>query len=207
MRKMTKQTETLKQCIKDFCKEYIKNPYLCYTEHGIHALFFTRLFNTLSPDQRYFPWKNFQMCTIQKEYPTAADLDKSRRQHWDIALIKNPPESKDENSFDYFKLAGVVEFGLNEAIEHLKDDIDRLCHHEANVEHPFIVHLYRLSQSVSKLSNRDWVNESKRIVSIDDVCKISKTKMVDIYYCMYDGSGETTKGVCHIKSGNAIPIE
>jgi len=63
-------------------------------------------------------------------------LGKPQRQHWDIALIQSPPQHNhfsNISTYDYLKLAAVVEFGLNENIVHLQDDIERLSHARANV--------------------------------------------------------------------------
>jgi len=46
----------------------------------------------------------------RKKYPTAGLLDKPQRQHWDIAMIKTPPERLASG------LAAMVELGLNEGI-------------------------------------------------------------------------------------------
>jgi hypothetical protein len=51
-----------------FCKEFLSEPYLCYTEHGLHALFFTRLYMALPEALRYRRWNTNKVCTIQKEY-------------------------------------------------------------------------------------------------------------------------------------------
>jgi hypothetical protein len=90
---MTEQCEKVRTVATDFCTEFVKNPYLCYTEHGLHALFYTKLYNALTPAERYTEWAAHRVCVIQKEYPTARSLGKPRRQNWDIALIKTPPES------------------------------------------------------------------------------------------------------------------
>ncbi|MFC1936765.1 hypothetical protein ACFLYP_03770 [Chloroflexota bacterium] len=115
------QVEIVRQTIQKFTLEFIENPYLCYTEHGIHALFYTKLFNAFREEDIFADWLGNRICIIQKEYPTAGNLGKPQRQHWDISIIKKPPESEYldlTSSFDYLKLAGVVEFGLNENKEH-----------------------------------------------------------------------------------------
>ena len=96
------------------------------------------------------------MCVLQKEYPTADALGKPKRQHWDIAVLKNPLACLPgkQPPYDYLCLAAVIEFGLNEAREHLEDDIDRLRHPGANVEQGYFVHLYRLTAPTVKLSGR-----------------------------------------------------
>jgi hypothetical protein len=35
-----------KEILVEFCKDFIDHPYRCYTEHGLHALFYTKLYNT-----------------------------------------------------------------------------------------------------------------------------------------------------------------
>jgi len=76
------------QVAKEFVLEFIANPYLCYTEHGQHARFYTMLYNALPAEQRYTKWGANTVCVIQKEYPTAGKLGKPQRQHWDVAVIK-----------------------------------------------------------------------------------------------------------------------
>src|SRR5262245_31346078 len=98
----------------DFCKEFVDSPYLCYTEHGLHARFHERLYNAFSESERYTHCNGQQLCVVQKEYPTASRLGKSRRQHWDISVVRTPvvPPAR-LNAFDYLPLTAVIEFGLN----------------------------------------------------------------------------------------------
>ena len=110
--------EFLRKAITDFCVEFVSNPYLCYTEHGQHALFYSMSFNALPEQQRYLTWNNQKVCVLQKEYPTAGKLGKPQRQHWDIAVLKNPPESiGTKSSYDYLELFAAIEFGMNEVQE------------------------------------------------------------------------------------------
>jgi hypothetical protein len=206
---MSSQVETARHMARQFCLEFVKTPYLCYTEHGQHALFYTRLYNALPPSQRYTTWYDHKVCVVQKEYPTAGPLGKPRRQHWDIAVIKTPPESLANSlaaSYDYLRLAAVVEFGMNEDIEHLIDDIERLSHADANVDQGFVIHLHRLSQPGAKLSKRDWSAASKRIVSKESVVQMSVGKPVEIYYGMYDSTGNYPWGVWLIRDGAIEPV-
>ena len=117
---MTSQVEIVRQVTKQFCLDFVKDPYLCYTEHGLHALLFTKLFNALPHDQRYALHDDHrQVCVIQKEYPTAHDLDKSKRQHWDISVIRTPLEIADENeerSYDFLRLAAAVTLSCVEVV-------------------------------------------------------------------------------------------
>ena len=196
-----KMLETIRKTITEFCLNFVAQPYLCYTEHGQHALFYSMLFNVLPEEQRYITYKNHKICTLQKEYPTAGLLGKPKRQHWDIAVLKSPPEAVTGKVriYDYLKLFAVIEFGLNEAKEHFIDDIERVCHQEANLEHGFIVHLYRLSESGKLFSHRDWSSKSPRIMTIEDVRQLSVGKPVEIYLGLSDSTGIYTSGVWRIK--------
>ncbi len=113
----------------------------------------------------------------RKEYPTAHALIRPQRQHWDIAVIKTPAQSEaepGEPGYDYLKLAAVVEFGMNETEEHLRDDLARFCHERANVEQGFMLHLYRLSEGPALFSGRDWPAASSRILSVGEVQEVAK---------------------------------
>jgi len=194
--------ELIRKTLTAFCLEFVRNPYLCYTEHGQHALFYSMLFNALPEQQRYLTWNHQKVCVLQKEYPTAGKLGKPQRQHWDIAVLKSPPESIHEKSaYDYLKLLAAIEFGMNEASEHLEDDISRLCHPEANLEHGFIVHLYRLSEGGKLFSGRDWSPKSPRILTLEDVQKLSVGKPIEIYYGLVDSTGKHNSGLWVFKEG------
>lgn len=198
-----KVVDIVRQTIIHFCELFIEHPYLCYTEHGQHALFYRNLYYDLPTKQRYTIWEGQKVSVVQKEYPTAGSLGKPRRQHWDIAVIKTPAESieRERSSYDYLKLSAVVEFGMNAEGKHLKEDIRRLCHHEANLIQGFIVHLYRLSKPSALFSNRDWSRSSSRILSPRDVAKISTGKLVEIYYGIADSTGTYSPQVWCIKQG------
>jgi len=209
---MSSVNDKVEETIRKFICEFIEHPYLCYTEHGQHARFYQMLYEALDPSQRYLTCMGQKVCVIQKEYPTASKLFKPQRQHWDIAIIKSPAESAPgkKSAYDYLKLEAIVEFGMNEAEEHIDDDIKRLCHVEPNAEttaaHRYIVHLYRLSDSaISTFSGRDWASDSKRILPYNDVNavaqKIPGGKSVSIFYGMYDGKNKFEKGAWLIKDG------
>lgn len=195
----------IRQTLKDFSLDFVRNPYLYYTEHGQHALVYSMLYNVFSEEQRYITWRDKKVCVIQKEYPTAGKLGKPQRQHWDIAVLKSPPESIIEGagSYDYLKLFAVIEFGMNEAKEHLEDDISRLCHPKANLEHAFIVHLYRLSESGNLFSSRDWSSKSKQIVELDEVRSLSSQFPVEIYYGRVGSIDPSDDGAWVVRDGTA----
>jgi hypothetical protein len=206
---MDNQNDVIRKAIQDFCLEFYEHPYLCYTEHGQHALFYSMLYNALPPEQRYAEWQGKRICVIQKEYPTAGNLGKPQRQHWDISVIKTPLEclaGTSRYSYDCLKLAAAIEFGLNECLEHLLDDVNRISHADANVEHGFIVHLYRLSKAGAKFSSRDWSPLAKRIASVEDIAQLTIDKKVEIYYGMADSTGKHTSGVWLIKQGEMTQI-
>ena len=195
--------EIVRQTIREFCVEFISHPYLCYTEHGQHALFYTMLYNALPEKERYTEWQGRRVCVLQKEYPTAHNLGKGQRQHWDVAVLRTPPESilNGVKSYDYLKLLAGIEFGLNEAEKHLRDDIERLGHEYANLVQGFVVHLYRLSEGGLIFSGRDWSPSSGRILKPEEVKILSKGKSVEIYYGIVDSSNRFPSGLWNIKDG------
>jgi hypothetical protein len=202
---MTEQSQKVRIVAADFCAEFVKNPYLCYTEHGLHALFYTKLYNVFTPEERYTEWAGHRVCVIQKEYPTAVALGKPKRQHWDIAVIKTPPESRPDSqpSYDYLRLAAVVELGMNETQEHLEDDLFRLCHPEANLENGFIIHFYRISgPKGQKISGRDWAPKSKRILTCEQVAELVGGKAVEVFYGLADSTDTHPSGAWSIIDGN-----
>jgi hypothetical protein len=205
---MTEQSEKVRVVAADFCAEFVKNPYLCYTEHGLHALFYTKLYNALTPEERYTEWAGHRVCVIQKEYPTARPLGKPRRQNWDIAMIKTPPEclAGSQPSYDYLRLAAVVELGMNEAQEHLEDDLSRLCHADANVENGFIIHLYRISGPEVQVSGRDWSPNSTRILTCEEVAELVGGEAVEVFYGLADNTGTHPSGAWSIIDGNVQRI-
>jgi len=193
----TNLLELIRKTIHDFCLDFVKHPYTCYTEHGQHALFYSMLMNALPEHQRHITLNGNKVCVLQKEYPTAANLDKSKRQHWDIAILKEPTSRSLTiiPDYDHLPLLAAIEFGMNEAKEHLEEDIRRLCHKESYVDHPFIVHLYRLSVSGQLFSSRDWSSKSPLILDPDQIRKIKNDNPIEIIYGMADGTGIHENGV------------
>ena len=164
--------------IGEFCLEFLEHPYMCRTEHALHALFFERLHRALGPAEQYVRHKDYRVCTVQKEYPTASPLDRSKRQNWDIAVLKTPGTGEEVQAtscpagrceFDYLDLDSVVEFGLNEGIGHLIDDLERMSHPGSAIDSEgcFAVHLLRLSDA--PYSERDWSSRSARIVTPEQI--------------------------------------
>ena len=205
---MPDQVETVREVLHEFCSRFVEDPYLCYTEHGWHAFFYTLLYNALPADQRYVPWQAHGVCAVQREYPTAGALGKPKRQHWDIAVISSPPQSAkaEPSSYDYLRLAAVVEFGMNAPEEHLLDDIERLCHREANLEHGFIVHLYRLSQAGAKISERDGSSDSRQVLTLDQVVRLAAGKPVEVFYALCDSTGKHGCAAWVIREGVVEPV-
>jgi hypothetical protein len=201
---MNSVNDKVTETIRGFICEFIEHPYLCYTEHGQHARFYQMLYEALDPSQRYLTCMGQKVCAIQKEYPTAGNLDKPRRQHWDIAIIKSSAESVPEKKhfYDYLMLEAIVEFGMNVAKDHLDDDIKRVCHADANTDHRYIVHLYRLSKAGEQFSMRDWSPSSTQILKVDQVkAMIPKGKSVSIFYGMYNDTDKSQNGIWLIKDG------
>ncbi|CAK8716232.1 hypothetical protein GCAAIG_05645 [Candidatus Electronema halotolerans] len=199
--------KTVRQAIKGFCVEFVNHPYLCYTEHGQHALFYTRLYNLLPEEERYVSYQNQRVCILQKEYPTATNLGKPKRQHWDVSVLATLPTNKlTREGYDYLPLLASIEFGLNATEEHLKDDIERLGHPDANVMQGFIVHLYRLSPSGHQFSRRDLSNKTKNMLTPQQVGDLTVGRSVEIYYGMADSTGKYQSGVWHISGDNVEPL-
>lgn len=193
--------------LASFCCEFLNEPYLAYTEHGIHALYFNQLFCSLPEEHRYIYWEGHKVSVLQKEYPTASNLGKPQRQHWDIALIKNPPVSQaSKYSYDYLKLAAVIEFGLNEAEDHLVDDIERLCHADSNVDQGFLVHLYRISEPGAMFSNRDWSSKTTRMITPSRAAQLTIGKPIEIFYALADSTNQHKSGAYWIKDGQIQPL-
>lgn len=190
----------IRQAVEDFCTSFVESPYLSYTEHGQHALLLHRLLEAIPKERRYMCWNRQKVCVVQKEYPTACKLGKPQRQHWDIAILKSPPTSKHigADSYDYLELEAVVEFGMNETIEHLRNDIERVSHPNSNAAFGFIIHLYRLSTPGAQFSSRDWSPNSTRIVSMNTIPRLVDGKCVDVYYGMADLTGKFERGLWRI---------
>ncbi|MEA3408359.1 MAG: hypothetical protein U9R48_09830 [Chloroflexota bacterium] len=198
---MKESARRVRGVITDFVQEFVENPYLCYTEHGLHALLYTMLYNALPAEQRYATWKGHKVCVVQKEYPTAGRLGASKRQNWDISLLKTPPVSlypDEANAFDYLRLTAVVEFGMNATKEHLARDIECLDHKDANLDHGFAIHLYRLSKSKCKFSRRDWSPNARSILGKEKVAQMIAGTEVEVLYAMYDATGKHENGAWHL---------
>ena len=194
--------DVIGQVLREFCCGFVRDPYLCYTEHGQHALFFTTLLSAIPEPERYATWSGEKVCVVQKEYPTAANLGKPQRQHWDVAVLKLPLASKlkGARAYDFFRLEAAIEFGMNERREHLADDIQRLSHPDSNVEYGFLVHLYRLSERTSLFSGRDWSPTSARIITKEEIAALVQGKPVEVFYAMCDRTGSHENGVWVIDS-------
>jgi hypothetical protein len=189
---MTTDVDVIRRVSRAFCLEFLECPYLCYTEHGLHARFYEKLYHALPAEDRYTTWMGQRVCVVQKEYPTFGCLGKPKRQHWDLAVIRVPLEAARDDvkpGYDYLRLVAAIEFGLNEPEVHLKDDVDRLCHPEAGVDYGFIFHLYRLSEPKAKFSGRDWSADSGRILPKEQVAKLAVGRRVEIFYCLYNSRG------------------
>lgn len=204
---MSEQIEIVRRIARQFAQEFVENPYLCYTEHGLHALFFTRLYNALPGELQYAEWKGQKVCLVQKEYPTAEALGKSKRQHWDIAVLKaplTPAVGCNALSYDCFELAAAVEFGLNETQKHLAEDIRRLTHRDAHVEQGFTVHLYRLSVPGAEISSRqDEKPGWSQILFPEYVADLARNSLVEVLYGLHHGADRDACGVWRIERGEA----
>jgi len=187
----------VKETIREFCLEFMQSPYLCYTEHGLHALFYGSIYSKVPEDIRFFQWEGKKVCIVQKEYPTAEDLDKPQRQHWDIAILQSPPKAvpNKQPSYDYLIPNSVIEFGLNANKEHLVEDIRRLSHPKSYIRNKYVIHLYRISE---RESNRDWSPRSKQILTPGDILTLVKGADVDVYFGLEDSTGAHESGLWYV---------
>lgn len=190
-----------------FCKEFLKHPYLCYTEHGQHCRFASRLYQAMPADQRYQTLGGLRMCRVQKEYPTHRDLSKSRRQHWDVSLIAKAEELPQCRwPYDHLPLATVVEFGLNSNLDHLQDDVQRLAHTYSNVAQGFVAHLFRLSETQKRLSARDCSPHSRRLHTAQAIKPLLKGKKVEVYLAVFDPTNKNPTGLWRITADDVVTL-
>jgi hypothetical protein len=157
--------DIVRKTIEKFCFDFLSSPFQCYTEHGIHAMFYQELMNRIPKDRQVINVNGKDISIVQKEYCMRDKSGKKNRANWDIAILSEKQTGKPDRDlrwYDCLKLNSVVEFGLNPGEHnHVEDDIQRLSHIESGVEHGFVVHLYRLSNDVTR---KDWGKRwSKRI--------------------------------------------
>jgi len=188
--------EIVRETIEQFCQEFMKNPYRCYTEHGIHALFYHDLLENIPESLRFLRKEKDgkEICIAQKEYPMADSGGKSRRAHWDIAVLNPFLENAGEPWYDFLKLNSVVEFCLNEGEVHLKDDKERLMK-AANIDHKYIVHLFRVSNGESR---KDLKPNSARIISRGKFEEIMRGSGISSHYIMVDGTSRHENQIAKI---------
>jgi hypothetical protein len=84
---------------------------------------------------------------------------------------------------------------MNDALDHLEDDFDRISHAESNQDFGFIVHFHRLSIPGSCISSRDWSPKSKRRVNLHDLNTLALGENIEIYYAMSDLTNNYENGV------------
>ncbi len=187
-------------------QDHVKHPYAQYTEHGVHAYFIARLYNALPLNERYLtlPGQG-RVCRVQKEYPTPKHLDKSRRQGWDVCLLRSPYQPSatadvQRPLFDRLDTEAIVEFGLNASHEHLVEDVRRLAHKDVRSDLRFIAHLMRASgpRAADRLSLRDCsVSDSRskafrmrdRILVALDASTETEGAAVTVFLCIPERNG------------------
>lgn len=170
--------EKLEEIIIEFCENFLKQPYMCYTEHGWHAYFYSKFLKKWKETTELMMKWEYKICIIQKEYPTLSPLIyTTKRQHWDIAMLDEDngevieidseklkkATDKELKLQDRLKLFAVIEFGMNANNEHFNQDMKRLSHKDAvlQAKNRYIVNLVRLG----KFSGRDIITDpfEKRI--------------------------------------------
>jgi hypothetical protein len=190
-----------------FCEEFLAHPYLCYTEHGQHCRFASRLYQAIPAGERYQTLGGLRMCRVQKEYPTHKDLSKSRRQHWDVSLIAKAAElPRCQWPHDHLPLATVVEFGLNCDLDHLQDDIQRLSHRDSNVHQGFAAHLFRLSAPRERPSARDWSPNSRLLHAKEVIQPRLADTMIEVYLGVFDPTNTNPNGLWRITASKIVTL-
>jgi len=189
--------DIVEETIERFCFEFLDSPYLCYTEHGIHALFYHRFLERMPEERRIIKANGKDICIIQKEYCTWDKLIRTRRANWDIAVLcenQSGNRDKDHYWYDCLELNSVIEFGLNPGeSNHVRGDVERLSHEKARVNRKYIVHLYRFSQATTR---KDWKTDKPKALvrpdKINDMIKENGNKVI-AYWALYNdktGKGE-----------------
>jgi hypothetical protein len=165
----------------------------------VHAYFFARLYAALPNSARYLrdPPIKIRVCRIQKEYPTPTRIQKSRRQGWDICLLRDPwRESKTAARglphYDRLDTEAIIEFGLNATRAHLCEDLRRLAHPDVCAERRYAVHLLRVSESSSRVSRRDISRNARPSIDagnlswIQEAMAMAATPSVTVLLCRPD---------------------
>lgn len=117
-------------------------------------------------------------------------------------MLQTPTVGVDPAAFDYLPLQAVAEFGMNERINHLSDDIARLTHNESNVVDKFAFHLYRFSNGANPVSRRDWSPDSNHIESLDSIAETVRGTDVTLFFAVSDRTGGHTNGAWSIRDGD-----
>lgn len=193
------ERKRLESILAEFAVEFFRHPYVCYNEHGLHAWLFCKIYQSLSLSERSGILDDQYVSIVQNEYPTAHDLDKSRRQNWDISILRQPLEPLNDkpSKYDYLKLDAVIEMGLNATKSHLVEDVRRMEHEKANVSHKYILHFYRLSDGYS---GRDLKPNHKSIMSKEEAQMAIGERDVVVYYVIFDSTGKLENGVWEIRN-------
>lgn len=198
---------------EEFCERFMKEPYLCYTEHGQHALFFSHVYEKLKEKEALCATldlecegegpQSIEICVLQKEYPTAGLLEAgTRRQHWDISVLKSDKHRKleskcKENPVDFIELDAVAEFGLNASKAHLLQDVKRLVNDQSQVNHKFVFHLFRLSPHSERPSRRDRAPSTSYFLTCDEAESVvrnaleekkAKNETITMFWAVHDRS-------------------
>jgi hypothetical protein len=205
----------VEETIDDFCIFFFKNPYVEYSEHGIHALFFHQLYENFNSNEipRYGHYLNEQVCLIQKEYRMSGKCGGTKAAHWDVCVLKEPLESRNDtniqiksrpNSYDFLEINSIIEFGLKANLSHLNNDVDRLCHPECKARGKFIVHLERFSDSFSQ---RDFpLNSKNELPTKAQMIDLTKNNNVIIYYVRTNKNNKNDQRMWKFVNGNLTDL-
>jgi hypothetical protein len=95
---------------------------------------------------------------------------------------------------------------LNCSLIHVKDDIERLSHPDANVHQGFIAHLYRLSVAKARPTRRDLSPRSKKLQVANAIQPLLAGTTIEIYLGMYDPTNTHPTGLWQITATEIAPV-
>lgn len=199
--------DLIESTLVNFLREFHKDPYLAYTEHGFHALFFHELMARIPEDELFGVLDGCRYLTVQKEYPTDTDLRKGKRQHWDISVIDRHGTMSRTPFYDHMSLIATIEFGLNASPEHLREDIRRMDE-DMNSKAGYAVHLFRLSNGYSGRDRKPSSGYFKTPEEIKDILvKTSQgDKVIKVFYCAYGHTVDPEKNPCIVTKDRILPL-
>ena len=132
-----KNTMAVINVVRTTIQEFVLNLFvipICAIPSTANMRCSTRPYSMLSPGREVRDRRRTQGVRCSEGVSDSHGPGKSKRQHWDVAVLSREHVEKGnaKGDYDVLPLLAAVEFGLNEAESHLCDDMDRLTHGGAN---------------------------------------------------------------------------